>query len=177
MNQLLFRCNLKEIIVPDGGLCCEWVMTLILLHESEESQCGTYIKKLRNFQRVTLYKFSSDSNEIIKDLRLSYADSLSYVTTYQIFRNCSTFKQNIFLILIYIAQTCCWIFIRSQNLRIMSLPLIYSNIVSGSVWLWPLPKLVNLDECIERKIFCTGFNVCLIFGYLSLMFKLTMATA
>ena len=35
MNQLSFRCNLTEIEVPDGGSCCEWLTTLILLNVTE----------------------------------------------------------------------------------------------------------------------------------------------
>ena len=33
-NQLSFRCNFREIIIPDGGYCCDWIAVSILLSEN-----------------------------------------------------------------------------------------------------------------------------------------------
>ena len=78
LNRLSFRCNLSEIIIPDGGSCCDWLMTAILLNESNESKFGIYLNNLRKLKKITTYNFSTNSDEVLQNLRLSYAESLSY---------------------------------------------------------------------------------------------------
>ena len=77
MNRLSFRCNLTEIEVPDGGSCCEWLTTLILLNETNESGYGRYLNKLRKLKKVAPHNFLKNSNDVLEGLRLSYAESIS----------------------------------------------------------------------------------------------------
>ena len=77
INRLSFRCILTEIEVPDGGSCCEWLTTLILLNETDGSEYGQYLNKLRKLKKVAPYIFLKNSNDILENLRLSYAESIS----------------------------------------------------------------------------------------------------
>ena len=78
LSRLSFNCMFKSAIIPDGGSCCEWIATSLLLSEENSKDYFSYLNGLRKILKIEQLQFPRDAQEINKHLRMLYAFSITY---------------------------------------------------------------------------------------------------
>ena len=78
LRRLSLLCNFTPIDIPDGGSCCDWIVGAVILNESNSSSFATYLNTLRKKKHLAKLVFDAKNSDIIRQIRLSYAASISY---------------------------------------------------------------------------------------------------
>ena len=76
--RLSFNCMFKTAQIPDGGSCCEWIATALILNEDMEGDYFSYLNMLRKAMKFEKFSFPKKPQEINRILRMWYAFSLNY---------------------------------------------------------------------------------------------------
>ena len=76
--RLSFKCMFKAADIPDGGSCCEWISTALIMSEDMKGEYFSYLNDLRKAMKFETFSFGNKPQEINKDIRMLYAFSLTY---------------------------------------------------------------------------------------------------
>ena len=68
----------KAADIPDGGSCCEWISTALIMSEDMKGEYFSYLNDLRKAMKFETFSFGNKPQEINKDIRMLYAFSLTY---------------------------------------------------------------------------------------------------
>ena len=78
LSRLSFNCLFKNAKIPDGGSCCEWIATSLVSSQKIDDEYFSYLNNMRKKLHLSEIKFPCESQEINKQLRMSYAFSMRY---------------------------------------------------------------------------------------------------
>ena len=78
LSRLSFDCLFRSAIIPDGGSCCEWIATSLVLSCNDDKEYFSYLNELRKQLKIGVLEFPQDAQEINKYLRMAYAFSITY---------------------------------------------------------------------------------------------------
>ena len=76
--RLSFKCMFKAADIPDGGSCCEWIPTALIMSKDMKGEYFSYLNDLRKAMKFETFSFGNKPQEINKDIRMLYAFSLTY---------------------------------------------------------------------------------------------------
>ena len=76
--RLSFNCMFKTAQIPDGGSCCEWIATALIMNEDMQGEYFSYLNGLRKGMKFERFSFAKKPQEINRKLRMWYAFSLTY---------------------------------------------------------------------------------------------------
>ena len=66
--RLSFNCMFKAAEIPDGGSCCEWIATALIMSEDSNGEYFSYLNGLRKAIKFPNFRFPNKPHEINKQL-------------------------------------------------------------------------------------------------------------
>ena len=64
--------------IPDGGSCCEWIPTALIMSEDMKGEYFSYLNNLWKAMKFESFRFGNKPQEINKNIWILYAFSLTY---------------------------------------------------------------------------------------------------
>ena len=69
MSCLSFNCAFERIRIPDGGSCCEWIGTALLINLDQNSEYIKDLNALRRRIKICQIKLSGNAHDVNQELQ------------------------------------------------------------------------------------------------------------